>query len=166
MVQAPELPGTAGLVYEDRGPSAAESADAPDSPLPELPEARLAVSDSEPDLDEDQGSAPDAGVRSILEQLEDGSEADEPEPTQQQQPAEEEPPPSVVPSKQAQAQRRPVWEDPADAEHVVDIAAKSRLRKLRQHDNERTVTGAHVLCLRAAPAVRLCYICRHKLWLT
>lgn len=37
--------------------------------------------------------------------------------------------------------RRPAWEDPDDEMEEVDIAGRDRLRKLRQAEDETTVTG-------------------------
>lgn len=37
--------------------------------------------------------------------------------------------------------RRPVWEDPADAEKQVEVAGRNRLRKLRQTEEEQHLSG-------------------------
>lgn len=39
--------------------------------------------------------------------------------------------------------RRPVWEDPQDAQLRVNVAARSQLRKLRQTEDEAELTGGH-----------------------
>ena len=41
------------------------------------------------------------------------------------------------------ARRRPVWEDPDDARQAVNVAGRSRLRKLRAAEEERVLTGVH-----------------------
>ena len=147
VMQDTQEPESTGLAYEDRGPAAAEQEEAPGSPSdadqPQPADATAADSASEGgDADTD---ARDAGVKSILDLLEEGSEADEPEPAQQQQQQQQQPeqPASAgpLPQQAAPAAKRPVWEDPGDAAEVVDISAKSRSRKLRQHEDEQTVTG-------------------------
>ena len=45
--------------------------------------------------------------------------------------------------------RRPVWEDPQDANIRVNVAARSQLRKLRQAEEEAELTGS---CRAAAAA--------------
>lgn len=74
--------------------------------------------------------------------LDEASDQDEPETYQQEPERDSAPEPVASPQPSAQTQRRPVWEDPDDAAAVVDISGRSRLRKLRQHDDEQTVTGA------------------------
>lgn len=46
----------------------------------------------------------------------------------------------VQPAQQRQ-RRRPVWEDPQDAQLRVNVAARSQLRKLRQTEDEAELTG-------------------------
>lgn len=46
--------------------------------------------------------------------------------------------------QQQQQRRRPVWEDPQDANIRVNVAARSQLRKLRQTEEEAVLTGVHL----------------------
>ena len=38
--------------------------------------------------------------------------------------------------------RHPVWSDPADAQVKVNVASQSRLRKLRQTEDQKVINGA------------------------
>ena len=129
------------LVFEDRGPTVAEPDEADAGPSAAEPDRseRQEAADSEPDSDADHAEAQDTRVCSILDMLQEGSEGEDAEAEEQQH---QEQPADPVPARQQPVPKKPVWEDPGDAAEVVDIGGKSRLRKLRQHEAENSVTGA------------------------
>ena len=132
--------------FEDRRQQVAAEGEDLQSPAPQIAEAGSPASDSE---DEADAPEPDSRVKSILDMLDEASDQDEPE-TYQQEPEQG----SVTDTGHrpgTQPQRRPVWEDPEDAAAVVDISGRSRLRKLRQHEEEQSVTGD--ACLNAGVPV-------------
>lgn len=59
------------------------------------------------------------------------------------------PPPEALPVLEDRTRpaegRRPVWEDPDDAAARIDVAGRSRLRKLRAAEDESVLTGARAV---------------------